>query len=138
VSSQYPPHVPDDRVASEGPWGSAPPPPPPPAYGYPSQPAAAPHADLPHGFQPGQIPPPPDNNLAWGIISTLLCCLPLGVVSIIKASNVNTLWYQGQYAAAIESAEAAKRWAIWSAVASGSVFVVYFLVVAAAAVFGRS
>jgi hypothetical protein len=124
--------VPDDRVRGDGPWGT--PPPPAQAYGYPGQPAAPQPAPLPYGVQPGQLPPPPNNQLAWAIISTLLCCLPLGVVSIVKAANVNTLWYQGQYAAALESAESAKRWAIWSAVASGSVFVLYFLVVFSAAI----
>lgn len=135
-SPSYPPHVPDDRVPDDrapgpGPWGA---PPPPLAYGYPSQPAAPPHAP----FQPGQVPPPPDNNLVWGILATLLCCLPLGVVSIIKASNVSTLWYQGQYAAAHESAQAAKKWAIWSAAASGSVMVLYFVVIFSAAILDGS
>lgn len=40
-----------------------------PAYGQPSQ-------------------PKPDSNLVWGILTTILCCLPLGIVSIVKASKV--------------------------------------------------
>jgi hypothetical protein len=74
----------------------------------------------------------------WGILATLLCCLPLGVVSIIKAPNVSPLWYQGQYTAAHESAPAAKKWAIWSAAASGSVMVLYFLVIFSAAILDGS
>lgn len=34
----------------------------------------------------------PDNNLVWGILVTILCCLPFGIVSIIKASSVDNLW----------------------------------------------
>jgi hypothetical protein len=91
----------------QGPWGEQPPQ----GHGYPVGPGQAPGYDA-YARQPL---PPPDNHLVWGIVTTLLCCLPFGIVSIVKASNVNTLWYQGQYAAAYESAEAAKKWAIWSA-----------------------
>jgi hypothetical protein len=30
----------------------------------------------------------PDTNLVWAILCTVLCCLPLGIVSIIKATSV--------------------------------------------------
>lgn len=33
---------------------------------------------------------PPDNNLVWAILSTVLCCLPLGIVAIIKSTQVNS------------------------------------------------
>lgn len=91
-----------------------------------------------YGHYPGpQFGPPPDNNLVWGILTTILCCLPLGVVSIIKASQVNSLWAQGQFDAARRSADDAKKWAIWSVVASVAVWavvVVFYIVVLAAAV----
>ncbi len=32
---------------------------------------------------------PPDNNLVWAILCTVLCCLPLGIVAIIKSTKVN-------------------------------------------------
>lgn len=67
---------------------------------------------------------PPDNNLVWGILTALLCCLPLGIVSIVKASQVNSLWTQGQYQAAQEAAASAKKWALWSAVSSAILLVV--------------
>ena len=33
--------------------------------------------------------PKPDNWLVWAILSTILCCLPLGIVSIIYATKVD-------------------------------------------------
>lgn len=88
-----------------------------------------------------QFGPPPENNLVWGILTTILCCLPLGVVSIIKASQVNSLWAQGQFDAARRAADDAKKWAIWSVVASVAVWVVivvFYIVVLAAAVSSSS
>lgn len=37
----------------------------------------------------------PANYLAWSIITTLLFCLPLGIVAIIYASKVQGAWYSG-------------------------------------------
>ena len=65
------------------------------------------------GYQPG---PPPSNNLVWAILTTIFCCLPFGIVSIVQAAKVNGLWAQGQGAAAQAAAQSAKKWAIISAV----------------------
>ena len=59
---------------------------------------------------------PPDNYLAWAIIVTILCCLPFGIVAIIKAASVNTLWNAGNYEQAYEASAAAKKWVIISAI----------------------
>lgn len=72
---------------------------------------------------------PPDNYLVWAILSTVLCCLPLGIVSIVKSAKVNTLWAQGQHDEARKTAEDAKKFAIWSAIAGVVVGVVYGIVV---------
>lgn len=105
---------------------------------YGQQPYGQPSGQQPYG-QPGYgpagpvydaspyLPAPPDNNLVWGILTTLLCCLPLGIVSIVKANQVNSLWAQGHYQAAREAAESAKKWAIWSA-ASWAILVVVLIV----------
>jgi hypothetical protein len=90
-------------------------PPPPPPYGAPP----------PMGHPAGG--PPPANNLVWAILSTVLCCLPLGIASIVFASQVNTTWAQGDIAGAHESARKAKQFAIWGAVA-GLVFVVLYVI----------
>lgn len=146
----YPPPVPDDRVPDDrvpddfpvGPdpssWASPPPPVPPQSpYGYPAygpgQPQPPGAYGAPYGApygSPAGYNPPPNNNLVWAILATLLCCLPLGVVSIVKASTVNTLWAQGQYDAAHRAAASARTWAIASAIAGPVVVMLYFLGVA--------
>lgn len=60
--------------------------------------------------------PPPESNLVWGILTTLLCFLPFGVVAIVKASSVATHWYAGNPTEAHAAAESAKNWSIAAAV----------------------
>ena len=78
---------------------------------YQPQPGYGPQQ--PYGAQP----PMPDTYMVWAILATLLCCLPFGIVSIVKASQVSSLYNQGRYQEAVAASEAAKKWAIWSAVA---------------------
>lgn len=69
------------------------------------------------------------NNLVWAILTTLFCCLPLGIVSIVHAAKVNGLLAAGDVAGAREAADKAKKWAIWSAAASGVLVVLYLILV---------
>lgn len=57
------------------------------------------------------------------ILSTLCCCLPLGVVSIVHAAKVNSLYYSGNYNAAQEEADEAKEWAKCSAIVAVILYV---------------
>lgn len=84
----------------------------------------------PQGPMPpyGPMPPvKPNSNLVWGIITTVLCCLPFGIVSIVKACQVDNYWEQGNYIEAYKSSESAKKWAIISVVASVVAWLLYFL-----------
>ena len=63
---------------------------------------------------PGQREP--DNYLVWAILTTVLCCLPLGIVSIVYSTKVSGLWSQGRYAEAQAAADSAKKWAIIAAI----------------------
>ncbi|SIS17316.1 CD225/dispanin family protein [Williamsia sterculiae] len=93
----------------------------PPAYGQPAYGAP--------GWQPGPPQgPPPENYMVWGILTTILCCLPFGIVSIVKAGSVNTLWAQGDVAGAQKASADAKKWAIWGAV-SGALIILIVVVV---------
>jgi predicted membrane protein len=67
----------------------------------------------------------PNNNLVWAILVTVFCCLPLGIVSIVKATQVSGLWGQGRYAEAQKSADDAKKFAIWGAIAGVIFGVIY-------------
>lgn len=71
--------------------------------------------------------PPPDNNLVWAILSTVFCCLPLGVVAIIKSTQVSGLWAQGQHDAARKAADDAKKFSMWAAIA-GVILVVLYVI----------
>ncbi|AGM04670.1 hypothetical protein ED92_26275 [Amycolatopsis sp. MJM2582] len=82
--------------------------------------------------------PPPNNNLVWAILTTILCCLPFGIVAIVKANQVNTLWAQGQPAAAQEAADAAKKWSIIAAIVGGVLIVLYVVLVVFLGVFAAS
>ena len=74
-----------------------------PNYGYQQQPQS-------------QRPVKPDNYLVWAILCTILCCLPFGIVSIVYAAKVDGLYSQGDYQAAQEASEKAKKWAMWGAI----------------------
>lgn len=61
------------------------------------------------GYNPPEAPKP-SNYLALAILSTIFCCLPFGIVSIVFASKVDNQWYSGDYDGAVESARKAKTW----------------------------
>ncbi|MCX6401612.1 MAG: CD225/dispanin family protein [Propionibacteriales bacterium] len=94
----------------------------PPSYGTPPPPGGAYGGGAPQG-------PPPANNLVWAILSTLFCCLPLGIASIVFAAQVNGKWAAGDAAGARESADKAKKFAIWGAIAGVIVIVLYIILV---------
>ena len=89
---------------------------------------------MPYGGAP--VSPPPQNNLVFAILATVLCCLPGGIYAIIQANKVNTLWAQGDQAGAHAAAAQAKKWSIISAVAGVVVGVIYFIFVFLAAANG--
>lgn len=72
---------------------------------------------------------PPDNNLVWAILCTVMCCLPLGIVAIIKSTKVKELWAQGDHAGAQKAADDAKKYSIWGA-GIGVLFIVLYVIFA--------
>ena len=73
-------------------------------------------------------PQRPPNYLAVAIITTILCCLPAGIVSIVYSTKVNSAYDSGDYAGAERASKNAKTWAIVSAVAAVVVFIIYFAI----------
>lgn len=102
-------------------------------YGSPPPPPGAP----PPGIQP-PYGSPPDNYLVWAILSTVFCCLPLGVASIVFAAQVNGKWAAGDYAGAQDSSTKAKQFAIWSAVVSVVLLVLGVVLAVLLAAFGTA
>ena len=69
--------------------------------------------------------------LIFAIISTLLCCLPLGIVAIVYASKINSLQRSGDYAGAQNAAKKEKMFTIIGTVAAlvVSIFYIIFAIV---------
>lgn len=68
-------------------------------------------------YAPGQQGPypdgqPPKSYLGWAIVSTICCCLPLGIVAIIFATQVNSKWIAHDYAGAYKASQRAQLWTI--------------------------
>lgn len=79
-------------------------------------------------YQQAGMPVKPQSYLWLGICTTLLCCLPAGIVSIVYASKVDSMWNNGMYDEAKDNSEKAKTWGIISAVV-GFVFGFVFFVI---------
>lgn len=73
------------------------------------------------------IEPPPKNWLIESILVTLLCCLPLGIVGIVYATKVDTLWTTGQRDAALKASQEAGKWVKIGAI-SGFVIIILYII----------
>ena len=72
-------------------------------------------AEAPVEVKPVVQPAPTEvipSHLALGIITTLLCCMPLGVVSIVYAAQVSGLVSAGKIEQARSASRSAKGWGI--------------------------
>lgn len=78
----------------------------------------------------------PDNYLVWAILSTIFCCLPLGIVAIIKANKVDTLWTIGNHQEAFNASKDARNWTIATAISGLAVMLMYFLITFLAVLLG--
>lgn len=76
-----------------------------------------------------QMPPQPDNYLIWAILVTVLCCLPLGVASIIYSVKVGSLYAQGDYNGAVDASQKAKKFAMIGGI-GGLVFIIIYVIFA--------
>lgn len=77
---------------------------------------------------PPPRPPKPDSKMLWAILDTLFCCLPLGIVAIIKASKVDDLYASGNYDAALAAANEASKYIKYSIIG----FVIFVVLYVAA------
>lgn len=101
------------------------------AAGYPSAPTSNALAGNPGGSHASppwhQAAPNIPNYLAWSILSTAFCCLPIGIISIVYAAQVNQKIRTGDMAGAAASSKNAKLWAIIAAIVGLVGIVLWFL-----------
>lgn len=107
------------------------PPPTPGAPGTAGTANGAPYDNVCHSMgsgTPNQSMPCPPSNLVWAVVSTILCCLPTGIVAIVYACKVDNLYLMGDYQGAVEASNKARNWAIGGLIASVVFYFVYILV----------
>jgi hypothetical protein len=63
------------------------------------------------GYGTGGHTGPPPNYLVQAILTTLFCCLPFGIVSIVFAAQVNSKFNAGDVTGAVDVSRKAKLWA---------------------------
>ncbi|MGH9041809.1 MAG: CD225/dispanin family protein [Acidimicrobiia bacterium] len=102
-----------------------PPPPPSPPPPAPPPPPGAYYGGAPSG---GGAGPKPDNNLVWAILSTIFCCLPLGIASIVFAAQVDGKWAQGDHQGARDAADKAKRFAMIAAGVGVGMIILFIMI----------
>jgi len=80
----------------------------------------------------------PQNYLVLAILSTLCCCLPTGIVSIIFAAQVDGKWAAGDIAGAQDYAQKAKTWGYASIVLGILATLAYFALMMLSAATGNA
>ncbi len=70
----------------------------------------------------------PKTWMAESILVTLFCCLPFGIVGIINASKVSSLYTQGNYAEAQQASINAKKWTKIGFFIGVAVVIMYLLI----------
>lgn len=81
----------------------------------PEHPAGQPYQPSPGQYdaqQPANAEPCPPTNLVWAIISTVLCCLPTGIVAIMYALKVSNKYREGDIEGAKRASETGAWWCI--------------------------
>ena len=86
-------------------------------------------------YNQSPMPPKPNNYMALAILTTIFCCLPFGIVGIVKASKVNSLYMMKQYDLAVQASADAKKWGMISLICG---IVLYVINVAIYLIFGAA
>lgn len=65
-------------------------------------------------YQNHSVPPCPPTNLVWAILSLICCCQVLGIVAVVYAAQVTSLYNTGKYEASRKASNNAMIWSIAS------------------------
>lgn len=106
------------------------PPPYEPQMAYEQQPSYNTQPQQQQSSRPQPTGPKPKNYLVLAILSTILCCLPFGIVSIIFSAKVDNYWNAGNYIEAEQASRKAKGWML-AAVITSLVFIILYVVLIA-------
>uniref|UniRef100_A0A3Q0QRX8 Uncharacterized protein n=1 Tax=Amphilophus citrinellus TaxID=61819 RepID=A0A3Q0QRX8_AMPCI len=79
-----------------------------------------------HTMEAGQAHPLPPSYLAWSILNTFCCCLPLGIAAIIYSKKVESANTHGDIDRARDASQTAKTLNI-AALICGIIFITIYL-----------
>ena len=85
------------------------------------------NSEIPRNNENDKRVPPPNDYLAWAVLSLIFCCLPFGIVSLIHSIKVEDLWRQGFLQEAEDEAAKAKKWAKYAFFSGIAIVVGYVL-----------
>jgi hypothetical protein len=88
-------------------------------------------------YAPQSPQPSVPNYLVQAILTTVFCCLPFGIVSIVYAAQVNGKVAAGDHAGALESSGKAKMWA-WISFGTGVVLAIGYLIIVVVSIAAQS
>jgi len=99
--------------------------PPPPAANY-----SVSNFSIRGNFNNVEKPPMPENYLVWSIITTILCCWPIGIFSIINAAKVNSAYIAGDYEGSLKASSNAKKLMILNICAGVIIYIIVGIIYA--------
>lgn len=67
------------------------------------------------------------NHLVWSILTTLFCCMPLGIAAIVYSSKVDTKLAMGDYEGALNSSKTARNLCIIALACGAAIIIIYIL-----------
>ncbi|QBQ42642.1 CD225/dispanin family protein [Sphingobacterium psychroaquaticum] len=100
-----------------------------PYYGSPYQ-APTTFPQVPQGYYGTPTPTgyPPKTYLVESILTTIFCCWPLGIPSIVYATRVEKKFYAGDIIGAQQDSDNAKKWLWINVGACIALWILYFLI----------
>lgn len=70
-------------------------------------------------------PPMPKSYTVESILVLLLCCLPLGIVGLIKGQSVSRLYHSGEYDKSLAASASTKTWLISGVIVGLFLYILY-------------